>query len=80
MTPLHAIGETIRHLMTAIPLPAVRAIFVLLLVALLIWVLQLPKSTTTPPGEGRTPLHWSENLKLWAAVALVFQIVIYLVF
>ena len=80
MTPLHAIGEAFRHLMIAVPIPVVRAIFLLLLVALLTWVLCLPKSVTTPAGAGRTPQHWSENLKLWAAVAILFQIAIYLVF
>lgn len=80
MTPLHQIGESLRTLMVAIPLPVVRAIFLLLLVALLIWVLCLPITSTTPAGEGRHPRHWAENLKIWAALALLFQVVIYLVF
>ena len=74
MTPLHHIGEFFRNLTLAIPLGVVRLIFVALLVALLIWVLRLPKSETTPPGGSDKP---TENLKLWAGLAISAQIVIY---
>lgn len=73
MTPLHALGNALRDLLSQIPLSAVRVIFVLLLVVLLIWVLSLPRSETRPPGEPR----WDANLKLWAAIALLIQIAIY---
>ena len=78
MTPLHTVGEGFRQLMIAIPLPVVRAAFVLLFVVLFIWVLCLPKDRTTPMGEGRRPSHWKENLKNWAALALALQAAIYL--
>ncbi len=74
MTPLHEIGNFIRDGLAQIPLPAVRGLFVLLPAVLLIWVLRLPRSETTP--EGRES-RWDENLKLWAAAALVIQILIY---
>ncbi len=74
MTILHAIGNSIRELFLKIPLEAVRGLFVLLPLALLVWVLLLPRSETTPPGRES---RWDENLKLWAGLALVIQILIY---
>lgn len=74
MTPLHEIGDALREWLLAVPLPAVRALFVGSLVVLLIWVWRLPKHATTPPGG---PRRWDENLKLGATAALVVQILIY---
>ena len=74
MTPLHHIGNLLRELLLQIPLPVVRALFIALPAAVLIWVLTLPKeATTSPEGTGR----WDANLKTGAAIALVIQIVIY---
>ena len=78
LTILHRIGESLRELMIAIPMPVVRAVFVGLLIALLIWVLRLPRERVRPP-EG-VHAGWSSNLKLWAAIALAIQAMIYLVF
>ena len=78
MTPLHWIGDTVRQAMMAVPMSVVRAIFVALLLALLVWVLRLPKERTRPPEGSDGADHWSANLKLWAAIALILQIVIYL--
>ncbi len=74
MTPLHYIGDFFRAATVAIPLGVVRLIFVALLVALLIWVLRLPRAETTPPGGSDKP---TENLKLWAGLAVGAQILIY---
>jgi hypothetical protein len=74
MTPLHAIGNFFRDQLQTVPLPAVRGLFLLLLFAILLWVLRLPRSETTPPNRES---RWDENLKLWASVALVIQILIY---
>lgn len=74
MTPLHAIGNFFHELLLKIPLELVRGVFVVLLLALLVWVWTLPRSQTTP--EGRES-RWDENLKLWASVALVIQVLIY---
>jgi hypothetical protein len=52
----------------------VRLLFVASLVALLIWVLRLPATATSPPGGAK---RWDENLKIGAAVALSIQILIY---
>jgi len=73
VTPLHDIGTAIRDLLGAIPLPAVRGLFVAGLAGLLIWVLRLPAERTTAPGAGRR----HRDLRVWAALALGFQIVIY---
>jgi hypothetical protein len=74
MTLLHAIGNFFRDQLQTVPLPAVRGLFLLLLFAILLWVLRLPRSETTPPNRES---RWDENLKLWASVALVIQILIY---
>ncbi|QDV26797.1 hypothetical protein [Aureliella helgolandensis] len=74
MTPLHSFGEFLRQTLMLVPLSWVRVLFVGSLILLLIWVLCLPKSVTTPP-EGTQ--RWDANLKLSAALALVIQILIY---
>ena len=74
MSPLHQFGEWIRELLMAVPLGAARALFILLMAGLLVWVLTLPKGQTTPPN--RQP-RWTENLKVWAALSLLIQILIY---
>ena len=79
MSPLHQIGEGIRNLLLSIPLGAARAIFLLFLAGLLVWVLTLPKAQTRPPESERAKVRLSENLKFWAAVSLVLQLVIYAV-
>jgi hypothetical protein len=76
-TILHTVGDQLRELFAAIPLPVVRWVFLAVPVLLLVWVLLWPRRAVTPPeGTGR----WDENLRLWAAVALIMQIVIYSIF
>ena len=74
MTPLHVIGEWLRGLFLAVPLKLAELLFLLVPVFLLWWVLKLPESEVRPrdraPGRG-------ENLRAWAALALLFQILIY---
>ncbi len=83
MTPLHHFGNFVRESVELIPLSWVRIVFVAIPVLILIWVLMLPKSETTPgdeiPGEDR-PVRWDENLKIGASLALGFQIIIYTIF
>jgi hypothetical protein len=74
MSPLHQIGNFLRELLLQIPLGAVRALFVLLLASLLVWVLSLPRSHVLPD---RPTAKLSENLKFWAALSLVIQLLIY---
>ena len=75
MTPLHHIGETLRQALLQVPLSVVRLVFAAVFLALLVWVLALPKAHTTP---ARSDIKPGENLKLWAVLALGIQIVIYL--
>ena len=76
MTPLHVIGDYLRQLFAAVPLPAVRVLFVAVPLVMLVWVLTLPRSAVVPPeSKGR----WDENLKVWAGLALLIQVVIYCV-
>ncbi|MCZ6674928.1 MAG: hypothetical protein O7C75_18515 [Verrucomicrobia bacterium] len=77
MTPLHHIGDFFRQLVLAVPLPLARAIFVLVLVVLLIWIIRLPSERVRPPSNDQG--GWASNLKLWAAIAIVLQILIYLI-
>ena len=74
MSPLHTIGDLFRELLLAVPLWVVRGLFIALPILLLVWVLTLPRQQTTPPG--RAP-RAGENLKVWAALALLIQICIY---
>lgn len=74
MTPLHHIGDFFRNALLMIPLPGVRMIFVGLQLALLIWVLSLPRDATTPPDGGG---GWAANLKIWASLAVLVQVVVY---
>jgi hypothetical protein len=77
VTPLHHIGDFFRDLFGRIPLPVVRGIFIAVPAVLLVWVLLLPRRMTTPSGGTN---RWDTDLKVWAALALVIQIVIYAVF
>jgi hypothetical protein len=74
MLPLHDLGRWLRAVCEAIPLVAARGLFVALLLALLIWVLTLPREATT---RSSGPTRLSENLKIWAAAAVLIQLVIY---
>ena len=74
MTGLHQIGQWFRELLQSVPLSAVRGLFLGTLVILLVWVLRLPASVTTPRGGA---CRWDENLKVGAALAILIQIAIY---
>ena len=77
MTPLHHIGDVFRDLVVAVPLWTALAIFVSILIVVFVWVLRLSPDRVSPPtNENR---NWTNNLKLWAAIAIGLQIVIYLV-
>jgi len=74
MSPLHQMGDAIREMLLGVPLGAARAIFLLLLLALLIWVLCLPRAQVIARGSNG---KLSENLKIWAALSLIIQLLIY---
>lgn len=74
MSPLHVMGEWLRQRLLEVPLGAARALFLLVPIALLIWVLTLPRAEVARVGTAPKP---GENLRLWAALALLIQIAIY---
>lgn len=74
-TILHQIGEILRSTLQWIPLEVVRFLFLGLIATVLIIVLRLPKRETTPDILGTS--RWDENLKIWAALALILQLLIY---
>lgn len=76
MELLYRLGDSLRDLMLQVPLGAVRVLFVGSLICLLVWVLRLSPTATQPPGGMR---RWDENLKIPATVAIVFQVIIYLI-
>jgi hypothetical protein len=49
----------------------------LLFLAMMFWIVQLPSTATNP--SDRSP-KWRYDLKIWAWLALFFQVVIYSVF
>ena len=77
MTILHWFGNTIRDQLLLVPLSAARWLFIGLILVLMAWVVQLPSSQTTPPDRRSA---WYEDLKIWAWLALMFQVVVYSVF
>ena len=77
MTVLHWIGDAIREQWLQVPLWGARCLFIGLLLALMGWVVQLPASQVTPPGRR---CEWYEDLRIWAWLALMFQIIVYCVF
>ncbi len=76
MSPLIFIGDGLRSLFLAIPLWAVRVVFVAIPLLLMVWVLRLPTSQTVPPGREH---RWDEDLRVWAWIALALQVLIYCV-
>lgn len=75
MSPLHYFGDFIRELLLKVPLPFARALFVLLMLALLIWILTLPRKEVT---RSESSNRLSENLRIWAALALFVQVIVYI--
>ncbi|MCL4203756.1 MAG: hypothetical protein KJ000_14745 [Pirellulaceae bacterium] len=74
MTPLHQIGEALRSVLLAVPLPVVRGLFLTLLIAVLLWIWWLPPSAVTDMDQ---PRDRRVNLRPWALLSLAIQIVIY---
>ena len=74
MSVLHHIGDLLRGWLLLVPLGAVRGLFLLILAGLLLWVLFLPGRMTAPPGGSR---GWQDNLKIWAGLALIIQLIVY---
>jgi hypothetical protein len=70
---LHWIGDTLRSLFLMIPLTVARGLFLAVFFVLMVWIVQLPKSATTPHPNSA----WHEDLRIWAWLALLFQLFAY---
>lgn len=77
MTLFHWIGDSLRYQLDQVPLSVARWLMIGLFLAMMFWVVQLPSSATNPAD--RAP-KWRSDLKIWAWLALFFQVVIYSVF
>ena len=78
MTVFHHIGNFFRELLISIPMTVVRCLFAFFFIVLLIWVWQLPKERWMPKGVKKVDL--GSNLRFWAILALVLQLLIYMIF
>ena len=76
-TFLHWIGDTLREQLMQVPLLTARCLFVGFLLLMMGWVVQLPASQATPPDRR---CEWYEDLRIWAWLALMFQVIVYCVF
>ena len=74
MTFLHWIGDTLRELLDQVPLTVARWLMIGVFLVLMFWVVQLPSSAATPIGR---QAKWYEDLRIWAWLALMTQVVIY---
>lgn len=77
MTFFHVIGDWLRQLLEQVSLSTARWMFIGLFLVLLFWIVQLPASQATPNDRQS---KWHEDLRIWAWIAVMFQIVIYSVF
>jgi hypothetical protein len=70
---LYWIGEQLRTAFLQIPLWVAKGLFLGVFFALMIWIVQLPKSATTPQPNSA----WHEDLRIWAWLALLIQLFVY---
>lgn len=77
MTFLHLIGDTLRLQLERVPLSVARWLLIGVFLILMFWVVQLRSSEATPHDRQS---KWYEDLRIWAWLALMMQIVIYSVF
>ena len=77
MTFPHWIGNSFRALLERVPLSTARWLFIAQFLILMFWIVQLPSAETSPTDRQS---RWYEDLRIWAWLTLIFQIVIYSVF
>jgi hypothetical protein len=70
---LHWIGDQLRSTFLLVPLWAARGLFLAVFLGLMIWIVQLPRSATTPSATS----PWHEDLRVWAWLALLIQLLAY---
>jgi hypothetical protein len=77
VTFLHWTGNALRELLELVPLSMARWVFIGLFLVLMFWILQLPTSEVTPQDRQS---RWYEDLRIWAWVSLMCQVLIYSMF
>lgn len=77
MTFFHTIGQLLRSWFEAVPLSAARWMMIAVFLGMLFWVVQIPTKSAVRPDLHHT---WYEDLRIWAWVTLMCQIVIYSMF
>lgn len=76
-TFLHWIGNALRTQLSYIPLWLAHWFFVGLLLLMMGWIVLIPTEQATPPGRRS---QWYEDLRIWAWLALLFQVIVYSIF
>lgn len=74
MTFLHSIGNVLRLQLESVPLGVARWLMIGVFLVLLFWVIQVPSRRATPADR---PSIWLDDLRIWAWLALMIQVVIY---
>ncbi len=77
MTFLHTIGEALRIQLEAVPLSIAKWLMIGVFLLMLFWVIQVSSRKATPADRSSI---WFEDLRIWAWLALMIQVVIYGVF
>jgi heme/copper-type cytochrome/quinol oxidase subunit 2 len=70
---LHWIGDHLRSAFLLVPLWVAKGLFLGVFFALMVWVVQLPRSAATPSANS----PWHEDLRIWAWLALFIQLLAY---
>ena len=77
MTFFHSIGDVLRSQLERVPLSVAKWLMIALFLILLFWVIQVPSRKATPAGRQSL---WYEDLRIWAWLTLMIQVVIYSLF
>lgn len=77
MTFFHSIGDLLRSQFERVPLNVARWLMIAVFLAMLFGVIQVPSRKATPAGRQS---FWYEDLRIWAWLTLMIQVVIYSVF
>lgn len=77
MTFLHTIGDLLRVQLEQVPLNVAKWLMIGLFLVMLFWIIQVPTRKATPADRQS---FWYQDLRIWAWLTLMIQVVIYGVF
>lgn len=77
MTFLHTIGDLLRIQLEQVPLNVAQWLMIGLFLVMLFWIIQVPTRKATPADRQS---FWYQDLRIWAWLTLMIQVVIYGVF